>query len=197
MQQPTAKARSTTRNRIDDWTDSCGSVTIPAIAVQSIADLSEEPDSDHLKAANIGTEVHVPPPPYLRDKREKCEAGGHVQNLYHQRSNTSSCACGMMPHAGVPDSIVPPAHGSVYIVTIGRKGEMARVLASPLAYNRFDDAKAKVDEIISREDVWTEFIPERERVIREWRTPGSRAVWIEQLVVVDLYEHTSADRKDA
>ena len=190
MQQPTAKARSTTRNRIDDWTDSCGSVTIPAIAVQSIADLSEEPDSDHLKAANIGTEVHVPPPPYLRDKREKCEAGGHVQNLYHQRSNTSSCACGMMQHAGVPDSIVPPAHGSVYIVTIGRKGEMARVLASPLAYNRFDDAKDRAAAII-RNDVWNEFIPEREGVVREWRTPGGRAVWIEQLRCAYSDEHTS------
>ena len=191
MQQPTAKARSTTRNRIDDWTDSCGSVTIPAIAVQSIADLSEEPDSDHLKAANIGTEVHVPPPPYLRDKREKCEAGGHVQNLYHQRSNTSSCACGMMQHAGVPDSIVPPAHGSVYIVTIGRKGEASRKLASPNAYTRFDDANDRAAEII-RNDVWSEFAPERERDVREWRTPGGRAIWIEQLLLIDSYEHAQA-----
>ena len=186
MQQPTAKARSTTRNRIDDWTDSCGSVTIPAIAVQSIADLSEEPDSDHLKAAKIGTEVHVPPPPYLRDKREKCEAGGHVQNLYHQRSNTSSCACGMMQHAGVPDSIVPPAHGSVYLVTVGRKLSLDRTLLSPNAYNRFEDAMAKVDEF-TRESMWSEFVSERPGVVREWRAPDGRAIWIEQLLLVDRY----------
>ena len=80
-----------------------------------------------------------------------------------------------MQHAGVPDSIVPPAHGSVYVVTLGRKGEIARMLASPIAYNRFDDAKDKAAEII-RNDVWNEFIPEREGVVREWRTPGGRAI---------------------
>ena len=186
MQQPTAKARSTTRNRIDDWTDSCGSVTIPAIAVQSIADLSEEPGGDHLKAANVGAEAHAPLP-YLRGKREECAAAGHVKNLYSKWNNTSTCACGLMQHAGIPDSIVPPATHIVYIVTIGQKGAIARMLASHKAYKYFDDAKDRAETLI-RNDVWNEFIPEREGVVREWRTPGGRAVWIEQLVTVDRYE---------
>ena len=33
--------------------------------------------------------------------------------------------------------------------------------------------------------MWNEFIPERAGVVREWRTPGGRAIWIEQLIAVD------------
>ena len=208
MQQPTAKARSTTRNRIDDWTDSCGSVTIPAIAIRSITDLTEEPDADHLKLAQNGAQAHALLP-YLRDKREKCEAGGHAQTYYDQATNTSLCACGIHQHTGVPkgktegpwkpllgarsDRTVPPANDSVYIVTLGRKGEVARMLASPIAYNRFEDAMDQGGKSVIRNDVWSEFIPERSGVVREWRTPDGRAVWIEQLITVDRYEHAASD----